>query len=259
MLGVCAGLIPYPHHNQSPRNTYQCAMGKQAMGTIGYNQQKRIDSLMYLLVYPQRPLVKSKTIEFCNFEKLPAGQNAIIAVMSYSGYDIEDALVLNKASLDRGSLIRFISLLGTAKKYPNQTFDRLMGPTIESTTRKPIYKHQVLDQEGIVFAGARIRSKQVMINKHMPIVSLEASAVAQSSGVVQAGNRNVEYKDVSVAYRNPIPSYAERVLLTYNEDDAHLIKVLLRQTRLILYYSFIFRVLCSFFGFDEQLRVRKNV
>lgn len=60
LLGVCAGLIPYPNHNQSPRNTYQCAMGKQAMGTIGYNQQLRIDSLMYLLVYPQRQLVKSK-------------------------------------------------------------------------------------------------------------------------------------------------------------------------------------------------------
>jgi DNA-directed RNA polymerase III subunit RPC2 len=119
LLGVVSGLIPYPHHNQSPRNTYQCAMGKQAMGTIGYNQQKRIDTvlqfilnwliylfiqLMYLLVYPQKPLVKTKTIELSNFEKLPAGQNAIVAVMSFSGYDIEDALVLNKASLDRGKI-----------------------------------------------------------------------------------------------------------------------------------------------------------
>ncbi|EJW83378.1 DNA-directed RNA polymerase [Wuchereria bancrofti] len=234
LLGVCAGLIPYPHHNQSPRNTYQCAMGKQAMGTIGYNQQKRIDSLMYLLVYPQRPLVKTKTIEFCNFEKLPAGQNAIIAVMSYSGYDIEDALVLNKASLDRGygRCLVYKHAKATARKYPNQTFDRLMGPTIEATTRKPIYKHQVLDQEGIVYVGACIRSKQVMINKHMPVVSMEAGAtVSNNDGTSVGGSHGVEYKDVSVVYRNPIPSYAERVLLTYNEDDAHLIKVLLRQTR----------------------------
>lgn len=51
----------------------------------------------------------------------------------------------------------------TARKYPNQTFDRLMGPTIEATTRKPVYKHQVLDQEGIVYVGARIHSKQVLV------------------------------------------------------------------------------------------------
>ena len=57
---------------------------------------------MYLLAYPQKPMVKTKTIELINFEKLPAGQNATVAVMSYSGYDIEDALILNKASLDRG-------------------------------------------------------------------------------------------------------------------------------------------------------------
>ncbi|EUD64425.1 DNA-directed RNA polymerase III subunit RPC2 [Plasmodium inui San Antonio 1] len=102
ILGVVAGLIPYPNHNQSPRNTYQCAMGKQAIGAIGYNQFVRCDTLLYLLVYPQKPLVKSKTIEFINFEKLPAGQNAIVAVMSFCGYDIEDAIVMNKSSIDRG-------------------------------------------------------------------------------------------------------------------------------------------------------------
>ena len=103
LLGVCAGLIPYPHHNQSPRNTYQCAMGKQAMGTIACNQRNRIDGVLYNLVYPHKPMVKTKTIELINFENLPAGQNAMVAVMSYSGFDIEDALVLNKASLDRGN------------------------------------------------------------------------------------------------------------------------------------------------------------
>ena len=90
------GLIPFPHHNQSPRNTYQCAMGKQAIGIIGYNQFERFDTLLYLMVYPQRPMVKTTVVDFTNFDQVPAGQNAIVAVMSYSGYDIEDAIVLNK-------------------------------------------------------------------------------------------------------------------------------------------------------------------
>lgn len=96
LLGAVAGLIPYPHHNQSPRNTYQCAMGKQAIGAIAYNQLRRMDTLLYLMVYTQQPMVRTRTIEMIGYDKLPAGQNAIVAVMSYSGYDIEDALVLNK-------------------------------------------------------------------------------------------------------------------------------------------------------------------
>ena len=77
-------------------------MGKQAIGTIGYNQMSRVDTLLYLMTYPQKPMVKSKTLEISNFEKLPAGQNASVAIMSYTGYDIEDAVILNRASLDRG-------------------------------------------------------------------------------------------------------------------------------------------------------------
>lgn len=102
ILGCVAGLIPFPHHNQSPRNTYQCAMGKQAVGAIALNQMQRVDTVLALLLYPQKPLVKTKTIEMINFEQLPAGQNAMVAIMSFTGYDIEDAVILNKASLDRG-------------------------------------------------------------------------------------------------------------------------------------------------------------
>ena len=70
------------------------------------NQRNRIDTLLYNIVYPMRPMVKSRTIELINFEQLPAGQNAIVAVMSYSGYDIEDAIILNRASL--GTIYSFI-------------------------------------------------------------------------------------------------------------------------------------------------------
>lgn len=96
-------------------------MGKQAIGAIAYNQLQRIDTLLYLMVYPQTPMVRTRTIELVGYDKLPAGQNAIVAVMSFSGYDIEDALILNRASLDRGFgrcqvFRKYVALL---KRYPN--------------------------------------------------------------------------------------------------------------------------------------------
>ncbi|CAG5128580.1 unnamed protein product [Candidula unifasciata] len=216
ILGVCAGLIPYPHHNQSPRNTYQCAMGKQAMGTIGYNQRNRIDTLLYLLAYPHAPLVKSKTIELINFDKLPAGQNATVAVMSYSGYDIEDALVLNKASLDRDMLL---------KRYANQTFDRIMGPKVDRDTYKPVWKHEPLETDGIAAPGVRIENRQVMVNKEMPTIT--SPSLQPALGQV----KQTEYKETPITYKGSEPVYIERVLVTQNQEESLLIKLLLRQTR----------------------------
>ena len=81
------------------------------MGTIAYNQRNRIDTLLYNVVYPMKPMVKSRTIELIHFEDLPAGQNAIVAVMSYSGYDIEDAMILNRlvvqAQLAKACVLNF--------------------------------------------------------------------------------------------------------------------------------------------------------
>ncbi|PWA50905.1 nuclear RNA polymerase C2 [Artemisia annua] len=166
ILGVCAGLIPFPHHNQSPRNTYQCAMGKQAMGSIAYNQLSRMDTLLYLLVYPQRPLLTTRTIELVGFDKLGAGQNATVAVMSYSGYDIEDAIVMNKSSLDRGfgRCIVMKRLTTTFQKYKNGQ-DQFCRPS--RTDLDP--KKQILDNDGIATPGGILRPHDTYFTKYVPV------------------------------------------------------------------------------------------
>lgn len=229
LLGVCAGLIPYPHHNQSPRNTYQCAMGKQAMGSIGYNQRNRIDTLLYFLCYPQVPLVRTKTIDLIQFDKLPAGQNATVAVMSYSGYDIEDALILNKASVDRGfgRCLVYRKQTCLLKRYANQTFDRVMGPSRDAATGEVIWRHRALDADGICSPGERVENKQVLVNKSMPVVTASGlQPVAPGQPPPQP-----EYRDVPVSYKGPKDIYIERVLVTSNAEEAFLIKILQRQTR----------------------------
>lgn len=103
ILGVIAGsTVPFPHHNQSPRNTYQCAMGKQSLGVIAHNAGDRMDTVRYQMIYPQKPIVSTEIAKLTGFENFPAGHNACIAVMSYSGYDIEDAVIINKASVEKG-------------------------------------------------------------------------------------------------------------------------------------------------------------
>ncbi|KAH3902299.1 DNA-directed RNA polymerase III core subunit RET1 SCDLUD_002118 [Saccharomycodes ludwigii] len=222
ILGAVAGLIPYPHHNQSPRNTYQCAMGKQAIGAIAYNQFKRIDTLLYLMIYPQQPMVKTKTIELIEYDKLPAGQNATVAVMSYSGYDIEDALVLNKSSIDRG-FGRCETRRKTTcvlKRYPNHTQDIIGGMRVDENG-EPIWQHRPLGPDGLGEVGMKVESGQVYINKSVPT---NASDSVLSHHVSQ-------YRETPVVYRAPESSHVDQVMMSVSDNDQALIKVLLRQNR----------------------------
>ncbi|KAF2840277.1 DNA-directed rna polymeras-like protein III subunit [Patellaria atrata CBS 101060] len=223
ILGAVAGLIPYPHHNQSPRNTYQCAMGKQAIGAIAYNQFTRIDTLLYLMVYPQKPLVKTRTIELIKYDKLPAGQAATVAVMSYSGYDIEDALVLNKASCDRGfgRCQVFRKATTILKSYANGLMDRVGGTDPNNT------RHTKLGIDGLAEVGMRLEQNDVYILKQSPVNTSNNLGIASTP---TAAHQN-QWRDVSMSYKLPDPAYVDKICVTANEADTTVLKVQTRQTR----------------------------
>jgi DNA-directed RNA polymerase III subunit RPC2 len=189
-------------------------------------------------------MVKSKTIEMVGFEKLPGGQNAIIAVMSYSGYDIEDASVLNKASLDRGfgRCIVLKKNVTSVKRYPNQTVDRIVAPPDEALAALAIpasecatdprkaslqqrnKKYQPLDLDGICRVGERVYPGDVLINKQMPANTNDT--LANPSNLPDS-----QYRPQAVSYKGAEHAYVDKVLLTSNENDHFLVKVLMRSTR----------------------------
>ncbi|XP_056423537.1 DNA-directed RNA polymerase I subunit RPA2 [Hyla sarda] len=102
LMSIVANFIPYSDHNQSPRNMYQCQMGKQTMGFPLLTYHDRSDNKLYRLQTPQSPLVRPTMYDHYQMDNYPVGTNAIVAVISYTGYDMEDAMILNKSSWERG-------------------------------------------------------------------------------------------------------------------------------------------------------------
>ena len=210
------------------------------MGTVAMNQYIRLDSLLYTLVYPMKPMVKTRTLDLISFDEMPGGQNACIAVMSYSGYDIEDAIVLNKASVDRGfgrcMVIKKQTM--TRRKYPNGMKDEIFAKPAENEVklnppRKVDKKFDKLDEDGIVLVGERVVNGDVLVNKYVP--NDTQPPVDKNGSLLTPGQMSngepIPHKPSPLCYKNPTESYVDQVLITSSDNEDFLVKLSLRQTR----------------------------
>ena len=218
ILGALASCIPFPHHNQAPRNTYQSAMGKQAVGVHCTNYNKRFDTFSHVLSYPQRPLIETKMMKYLNATKLPNGINVVVAIATYAGYNQEDSILFNKASVDRGLFAstfyrtykeeeRKNQLSGEEEKFCRPDKGKLLFP-------KPC-NYSKLNDNGFVDKDTYVTDEDILIGKVVPIKN----------------NSEYNYRDNSVNLKKNENGFIDENFVTTNSDGYNICKTRIRSFR----------------------------
>ena len=220
ILGVMSNLVIYPEHNPLPRNSFSCGQSKQAVSVYHSNYQMRIDKMGVILNYGQIPLVKSRYLEYINNEEQPYGVNAIVAIMSYTGYNVEDAILINEGSILRG-LFRttYYSMYEAREESSKITgMNNSKFANIEKNNvigKKKGYDYSFLDDHGLIKENTELNDKIMLIGKI---------------------NSNLENKEVwiddSVKPKKGQLGYVDKSFITLGEEGFNVAKVRLREERI---------------------------
>ena len=226
ILGVSASIIPFPDHNQSPRNVYQSAMGKQAIGIYSTNFNMRMDTLANLLFYPQKPLVVTQSMEFLKFKDLPAGINAIVAIMCYTGYNQEDSVIMNQSSIDRGFFRSafFRTYYTEEKREARLKHETIEVPDNKNCTGLRHGSYTKLDAEGLIAPGTRVSGDDIIIGK-TGLCKIEEDDNETENPVIK------RKQDISEAIRPSESGIIESVMLTTDRQGYKIAKVKCRSVR----------------------------
>jgi DNA-directed RNA polymerase II subunit RPB2 len=213
VVGHMASSIPLSDHNQSPRNTYQSAMGKQAMCVYAGNYAKRLDKNGYLLCSLTRPLVETRSMNILKMHEMPYGMNSIVAIACYGGYNQEDSIIMNKTAIRRGFMRGLYYTMYKDEEHRNVTSGReekFMRPSKHNTRKYKNTSYAAVGENGMPILNAMVQENDVVIGK---CVNLRND---------QAG---YAYRDASTTHKNSEPCRIDGVWTDKNSDGYPFIKV----------------------------------
>jgi len=221
IFGILASCIPFPDSNQSPRNTYQSAMGKQAIGMYVTNYDNRMDKTAYVLTYPMRPLVETRIMNIIKLNNIPSGQQVIVAIASHSGYNQEDSLLFNKGSIDRGLFLA--TIYHTEKDEDKKLFgteEIRCKPDKTKTKNIKFGNYDKLTPQGIMKENTLIEDRDIIIGKVIPIKENKNDFT-----------KSVKFSDGSISHRTQEESYVDKNYIETNGDGYNFCKVRIRNFR----------------------------
>jgi DNA-directed RNA polymerase II subunit RPB2 len=226
LLGTTASCIPFPDHNQSPRNAYQSSMGKQAMGVYALNFRERFDAMSHVLSYPEMPMVSSYMSRFYGAQSLPAGQNIIVAIMTYTGYNQEDSNMINRAALDRGRFRSIFYRTYKDEERKNQSSgeeEKFCHPDPMETKHMKNAHYEKLAEDGFVPKNTYVTPDDILIGKVVPLR-------VPTGAVLPAGAK--KQRDVSKMPRNNESGYVDKIYKNRNGEGYNFVKIRMRQDRI---------------------------
>lgn len=225
-LGTLASNIPFPDHNQSPRNSYQAAMGKQAMGMYALNFRDRFDTMSHVLCYPQTAFVSPYMSKFYGSQSMPSGQNVTVAIMTYTGYNQEDSVMINRGALDRGLFRSIFYRTYKDEERKNQSSgeeEKFVKPTSETTKQLKHANYDKLGEDGFVPENTFVDADDILIGKVVPIR-------VPTGTVIPAGTKRL--RDVSRTIRNNETGWVDKIFKNRNGEGYSFVKVRVRQDRI---------------------------
>jgi DNA-directed RNA polymerase II subunit RPB2 len=226
IFGTAASGIPFPDHNQSPRNAYQCAMGKQAMGIYALNFRERFDAMSHILCYPEIPMVSPYMSKFYGAQSLPAGQNIVVAIMTYTGYNQEDSNMINRAALERGRFRSIFYRTYKDEERKNQSSgeeEKFCNPDPIETKHMKNAQYEKLAEDGFVPKDQYVTPDDVLIGKVVPLR-------VPTGQVLPAGAK--KHRDVSKMPRNNESGYVDKIYKNRNGEGYSFVKIRMRQDRI---------------------------